>query len=170
MVLQPAQHFERVLVCIVELFAGSLGGFAQVCSGGSVSFCDCLPGASFGVDEHRLTAFLGLADDGAFIQSASAFQFRLLQRQLGSRTSFLEYLVPPLKHLLRLSDVGGHRQSHLVDDVEHSFAIDHEVATDGQTPRLDNQFFEAIYEFKDFHECRPPGASFRGSTSHGSRS
>lgn len=150
---QSTQHLECVLVGIIELFAGSFSGLAHVLSSGRIGFCDDLARASFAIHEHLLAAFLGLVNDRGLLKPPGAFNLCTFQCLARISVRFLDDLVAHFEYLLSLPQVRWNSEPHLVDDVEHPFAVDHQVATDGQPSRLDNQFFQRVDEVEYFHRC-----------------
>ena len=60
-------------------------------------------------------------------------------------------MIPRFDNLGRPADIFWHGQTKLIDEVEHAFAVDDQVAADGQTSRLDDQVFQVVYEFEDLH-------------------
>ncbi len=66
---------------------------------------------------------------------------------------FVDDLVAEFEDLLCLPKIGWNSQPHLIDHVEHAFAIHHEVATHRQPASLDYQFLERIDEIEDLHVC-----------------
>ena len=58
LILEPMQHFEGVLIGVVQLFCRSLGRLAEMGCGCCVSFSDGLARAGFSVDEAANAKFV----------------------------------------------------------------------------------------------------------------
>lgn len=149
--LQSPQDFEGIFVRIVQLFACCLSSLTHVRGRGRVSLSDRVPGSCLSIDQHGLAALARFANDGRFIDSAGALRLSFLERLISCVVGFRKNLVAGLKDLLSLFQVNWHRESHLVDDVQHALAVHDQVAANRQSPGLNDQFFQAIDEIEDLH-------------------
>ena len=153
MCFQSAEHLERVVVCIIQLFARSFRCFAEVRCSGGVCFSDDLTRARFSIHEELGAAILSFTEDGVLLNSAGAFVFTAFQGLARCFVCLFDNLFADFEQLLRLAQVGRHCEAHLIDDIKHAFAIDNEVSTDGQAAGLNDQFLKRIDQFEDFQVC-----------------
>jgi hypothetical protein len=72
---------------------------------------------------------------------------------------FFEDLIPGFEHAGRFPQVGGHCQPHLVDHIQHAFAVYNEIPTHREPASLDHQLLEAVDEIEYFHRMAAGGAS-----------
>lgn len=158
MIVESTKHFKRVLIGVIQLLACRLGGLAQVCGGGLISFGDSLSSTRFSVHQHGLAALVGFAHDGSFFHAAGTLLIGACEGLLCTGVRFRQNLVAHFKDLLCLAKICWNGQPHLVDDIKHALAIDDQVAANRQPPCLDHQLFETINQVEDFHSARrvPP--------------
>lgn len=148
--IEAPQHLECVLVGIVELFRSSFRCLAEMRSSCAIGLCDSPACSLFCIAQERLAALVCLTDNSALLNQPPVFFFGTGDNLCRCLSRFLQNLVARLQELRRLPQICGNSQPQLIDEIEHALSVDNQVAAYRQPARLDDKFFEAIDQFKDF--------------------
>jgi hypothetical protein len=132
------------------LLTGCFSGFTEVRRGGCIGFSDGLSRTRFRIDEHLLASFLRFPDDSAFVNKPRPFSLGIFEGPFRDVVRVVGDLFARFEDLLRLADIGGYGEPHLIYEVEYPLAVDDEVAANGQSSRLDYELFKAIDEVQNF--------------------